>query len=180
MEVEVQEDEVSLLDLLLVVAENIKLLVLGPLLVGLVALGIAFMLPQSYTSQAILLIPSPSSPSSPSSLNAVQSAAVMVSPLVLDPLVAQHPKLKDKPIEEARRELAKQIKAAVDKKDGLLRLNVTADQPEAAQTLGNAVIDTWLKTTLPTGQDRADLEKRLSYANNALAKVDPIVKTIFH
>jgi len=171
MEVEVQEDEVSLLDLLLVVAENIKLLVLGPLLVGLVALGIAFMLPQSYTSQAILLIPSPSSPSSPSSLNAVQSAAVMVSPLVLDPLVAQHPKLKDKPIEEARRELAKQIKAAVDKKDGLLRLNVTADQPEAAQTLGNAVIDTWLKTTLPTGQDRADLEKRLSYANNALASV---------
>ena len=178
MEIEAQgapEAEVSLLDLLVVVAENIKLLVIGPLLAGLVALGVAFVLPQSYVSQAILLVPSPSSPSS---LNAVQSAAVMVSPLVLDPLVVQDPKLKDKPIEEARRELAKQIKAAVDKKDGLLRLDVTADQPAAAQALANAVIDTWLKTTLPTGQDREDLEKRLSYASKALDSVTALVEKL--
>ena len=181
MEIEAQgapEAEVSLLDLLVVVAENIKLLVIGPLLAGLVALGVAFVLPQSYVSQAILLVPSPSSPSSPSSLNAVQSAAVMVSPLVLDPLVVQDPKLKDKPIEEARRELAKQIKAAVDKKNDLLRLDVTADQPAAAQALANAVIDTWLKTTLPTGQDREDLEKRLSYASKALDSVTALVEKL--
>jgi len=178
MEAEAQgapEAEASLLDLLVVVAENIKLLVIGPLLAGLVALGVAFVLPQSYVSQAILLVPSPSSPSS---LNAVQSAAVMVSPLVLDPLVAQDPKLKDKPIEEARRELAKQIKAAVDKKNDLLRLDVTADQPAAAQTLANAVIDTWLKTTLPTRQDREDLEKRLSYASKALDSVTALVEKL--
>jgi len=175
MEVEVQEAEVSLLDLLVVVAENLKLLVIGPLLAGLVALGVGFLLPQSYVSQAILLIPSTNSTNSTNSLNAVQSAAVMVSPLVLDPLVAAHPELKDKSIEIARQALAKQIKAVVDKKDGLLRLEVTADQPEAAQTLANAVIDTWLKTTVPSSQDRADLEQRLSYASNALTSVTALL-----
>ena len=39
MEFEEPEAEASLLDLLLVVAENLKLLLLGPLLAGLVALG---------------------------------------------------------------------------------------------------------------------------------------------
>ncbi|MDP3192828.1 Wzz/FepE/Etk N-terminal domain-containing protein [Rhodoferax sp.] len=62
MDVEAQEAEISLLDLLVVVAENIKLLLLGPLLAGLVALGIGYALPQSYVSQAILLLPRPTRP----------------------------------------------------------------------------------------------------------------------
>ncbi|MBP9060748.1 MAG: lipopolysaccharide biosynthesis protein, partial [Rhodoferax sp.] len=37
------EDEISLLDLLQVVVDNLRLLVLGPILVGLVALGISFL-----------------------------------------------------------------------------------------------------------------------------------------
>jgi hypothetical protein len=171
MEVEVQEEEVSLLDLLLVVAENIKLLVLGPLLVGFVALGVGFMLSQSYVSQAILLVPPPSSPNLPSP---AQAAAMMASPLVLDPIIAGDPELSGEPIETARKELASKLKAAVAK-DGLLRLDATASQPQAAQALANAVIDNWLKSTLPGAQDRADLEKRLSYASNALASVTALV-----
>ena len=167
MEVEAQQAEVSLLDLLVVVAENIKLLVLGPLLAGLVALGIAFVLPQSYVSQAILLISPPNSPNSP---NSAQAAAMMTSPLVLDPIIAGDPELSGEPIETARKLLSSKLKAAVAK-DGLLRLDATASQPQAAQALANAVIDNWLKSTIPGDQDRADLEKRLSYANNALASV---------
>ena len=37
-----EENEISLLDLLLVVAENLKLLILGPVVVGLVALGFGY------------------------------------------------------------------------------------------------------------------------------------------
>lgn len=50
MEVEVQEQEISLLDLLLIAAGEIKLLILGPLVVGLLALGVGYILPQSFTS----------------------------------------------------------------------------------------------------------------------------------
>lgn len=171
MEVEVQQAEVSLLDLLVVVAENIKLLVLGPLLAGLVALGVAFVMPQSYVSQAILLIPPPSSPNLPSP---AQAAAMMTSPLVLDPIIASHPELSVEPLETARKELASKLKAVVAK-DGLLRLDATASQPQAAQALANAVIDNWLKSTIPGDQDRADLEKRLSYASSALASVTALL-----
>lgn len=171
MEVEAQEAEISLLDLLLVVAENIKLLILGPLLAGLVALGIGYALPQSYVSQAILLIPSNTSTSP------AQAAAMMTSPLVLDPIIATDPELSAKPIETARIALAGKLKAAVAK-DGLLRLDATATQPQAAQALANAVIDNWLKSTVPGPQDRADLEKRLSYASNALASVTTLLNTL--
>jgi hypothetical protein len=67
-----------LFDLLLVVAENLKLLILGPLVVGLLALGIGYALPQSFTSQAILALPTPTP---------TQAAAMLVSPLVLDPVI---------------------------------------------------------------------------------------------
>ena len=63
-------------------------------------------------------------------------------------------------------------------KDGLLRLDDTASQPQAAQALANAVIDNWLKSTVPGPQDRADLEKRLSYASNALASVTTLLNTL--
>lgn len=168
MEVEEPQAELSLLDLLLVVAENIKLLLLGPLLAGLVALGVGFLLPQSFVSQAILLIPAASSTS------AAQAASMMVSPLVLDPVIAASPLFKDKSIQKARVELAERVKASVGK-DGLLRLDVTAHDPKDAQALGNALLDTWLLSTVPGPQDRADLEKRLSYASKALVSVTALL-----
>ncbi len=51
------EDEISLLDLLLVVAENARLLIFGPLLAGLAALGIAFIIPPTFTATTRILPP---------------------------------------------------------------------------------------------------------------------------
>lgn len=156
------------------------MLILGPLLAGLVALGIGYALPQSYVSQAILLIPSTNQTNQTNQTNLpspAQAAAMMTSPLVLDPIIATDPELSAKPIETARIALAGKLKAAVAK-DGLLRLDATATQPQAAQALANAVIDNWLKSTVPGPQDRADLEKRLSYASNALASVTTLLNTL--
>src|SRR5690606_33483199 len=50
----VEGDEIDLLDLLVVIAENLKLLFFVPLFVGLVALGIAFVLPKTFASQSML------------------------------------------------------------------------------------------------------------------------------
>ena len=145
MDVE-EENEISLLDLLIVVAENLKLLILGPFAVGLLALGIAFTLPQSYVSQAL---PTPT-----------QAATMMVSSIVLDRVVESMKLPKGQPI-------VNEIKATVGK-DGLLRLDVSAPSAIQAQAIANAVIDSWLISTMPSGDERADLEKRLSYAKPAL------------
>lgn len=51
------DDEISLLDLLVVVAENLRLLVFGPLIVGLMALGIAFLIPPTFTARTTFLPP---------------------------------------------------------------------------------------------------------------------------
>jgi len=63
-------------------------------------------------------------------------------------------------------------------KDGLLRLDVTAHSPAQAQTIANAVIDTWLKSTVPGEQARADLAKRLSYAQTSLDAVTRLISRL--
>ncbi|MEI7783694.1 MAG: Wzz/FepE/Etk N-terminal domain-containing protein, partial [Betaproteobacteria bacterium] len=50
-------DEISLLDLLQTVADNLRLLILGPLLAGLAALGIAFAVAPTYTATVRFLPP---------------------------------------------------------------------------------------------------------------------------
>ena len=53
----VDEDEISLLDLALTVAENLRLLILGPLAVGLAALGISFAITPTFTATTLLMPP---------------------------------------------------------------------------------------------------------------------------
>ena len=169
------ESETSLLDMLVVIAENLKLLVLGPLAAGLVALGICYLVPQSYTSEAIIALPN-TSPIVTSTATA-QAAALMTSALVLDPVIASLRISEGRPIQVVRMKLVNQVKAVVGK-EGLLRLHTTADSPEQAQKIGNAVISAWLKTTTPGAEERADLEKRLEYAKFSLDAVEQLLKRI--
>ena len=98
-----EENETSLLDLLVLVAENLKLLILGPVVVGLVALGIGYALPQSFTSQAILAPPIEIQ---------VQAAAIMISPLVLDSVIEALKLYPGASTQLARAKLEKQMEAA--------------------------------------------------------------------
>ena len=165
MEVNAEESPVSVLDLLLVVAENIKLLVLGPLVIGVIALLAGFALPQSFTSQAILASAPP------------QAVTMMTSPLVLDPVIKILNFADGISIEAARAKLAGQIKAVIGK-DALLRLDVTAKTPSEAQKNANLIIDAYLKSTAPGELDRADLEKRLTYAKTSLDSVRKLIERI--
>ena len=171
-----EENRISLLDLLLVVAEHLKLLILGPIVVGLLALAIGYALPQSFTSQAILALPMPMQTQTPPPTPA-QAAAMMVSPLVLDPVIQSLNLFAGHTIESARAKLASQIKATVGK-DGLLRLAATASTPLEAQKIANAVIDNWLKSTVPGEKDRADLEVRLIHAKVSLESVRRLLERL--
>ena len=51
------DDEISLLDLLQVIVDNLRLLVLGPLVCGLAALGYSFTIPPTYTAKTQFLPP---------------------------------------------------------------------------------------------------------------------------
>jgi hypothetical protein len=99
---------------------------------------------------------------------------MMVSPVVLDPIIVSMNLADGHSVSGARLKLASQIKAVVGK-DALLRLDVTATSPQESQAIANAVISTWLKSTAPGAQDRADLEKRLVYAKASLASVSRLL-----
>ena len=51
------EDEISLLDLLQTIVDNLRLLIIGPLVVGLAALGISFAVTPTFTAQVAFLPP---------------------------------------------------------------------------------------------------------------------------
>ena len=53
----IDDDEISLLDLLQVVMDNLRLLVIGPLLAGLVALGVTFAIPPTFTATTKFMPP---------------------------------------------------------------------------------------------------------------------------
>lgn len=169
-----EEQDVSLLDLLLVVAENIKLLILGPTVAGAIALGLTFSLPNNYSSEAVVVLPNNSNANA-NDVSSVyiptpqQAVGMMTSPLVLNQIAGITGKSSGY--------VSKQIKAVVGK-DGLLRLSVSAPKPEQAQKLAEAVLDAWLKSTEPGGQEREDLQRRLVYAKAALGSVSQMFERV--
>jgi uncharacterized protein involved in exopolysaccharide biosynthesis len=68
------DDEISLLDIALVLAENWKTLVVVPLAAGLIALGISFLIPPTY--KAVTRILPPAQPQSTSAALASQLGAL--------------------------------------------------------------------------------------------------------
>lgn len=175
MDQEAKRDEegVTAFDWLLVLAENFKFLAIGTILIALGAFAIAQFLTPQYASQAILLLPAPrESPFSSDSLEPVASPmqvrSIMVSPAILDPVIAALGLADGRPMERARNELAELVNVTVSK-DGLLLMQVTHSAPRMAQAIGNAMIDAWLRTTLPSEQRRIELEERLAIAKSVLS-----------
>jgi len=168
-----ENTERSVLDRLIFIAENFKILIVGPVLVGVVVWAMSFALPRSYTSQAILHFEMPAhmqqAQAQVQAQAQAQAQAVMMSPLVLDQIIESRQLFSNEGLrgEAARIKLRRQIKV-MGGKDGLLRLEVVATSPTAAQALANDVIETWVKTTVPRERERADLQMQLSYAKGAL------------
>ena len=150
----VEDDEISLLDLLLTVSQNIKLLILGPLAAGLCALGIIFALPATYESVAIL----------PSDIGSTLRLAT-----VLDPVVAKLDLSKGQTPEQARLALSGRIKFAQDKQTKLFTLTVSGDSPQQAQATAKALLTSAYEFMRPRGSAKERLEVRLLQAKSTLA-----------
>jgi capsular polysaccharide biosynthesis protein len=159
-----QNEAIGLLDALVIFAENLKLLIVGPLVVGLCALGVGFMLPQTYESVAVIQAERPTDPlSPPAGLNsAVVIASLMTTASVLDPAAATVGLDAGDDVEETRSKLREQIKVSVGRADKLLTLTVSASSSQQAQALARAVLQQTYLQSRPKGSDRARVEKQLA------------------
>ena len=156
------DDGIDLLDLALPLAEHWKLLVLGPVVAGMLALGITFMIPKTYTSRTVFLPPQQQQSAAASAIAqlgalsglagaaagikspADQYVALLQSTTVADRLIDEF-KLMQVYDEEfrfkAREELAKNVRVSLGKKDGLISIEVDDEDPQRAADMANRHVD---------------------------------------
>jgi uncharacterized protein involved in exopolysaccharide biosynthesis len=195
------DDEISLLDLLQVVADNLRLLIIGPLLAGLAALGIAFALTPTYTATVRFLPPQQQQSAAASMLASLgalgglagaasglknptdQYLAFMRSRSVQDALIDRfglmqryEAKLRD----DAR--LSLQAAARVSSaKDGLISVEIDDKDPQFAAQLANAHVEELQKllarlAVTEAQQRRVFFEKQLQQAKDNLTRAEQALK----
>lgn len=150
MPASLQDDEISLLDLLLVVVDNLRLLLLGSLLGGLLAYAISFLVPPTFESLAIVK-------------GTQQTASLLTTAQVLDPVIDKlQLKKSGESLDLARQRLKKNdIKVNFNAKDGLVSLTAQAQTPEFAQALADELLKSYFGQSKPRGSERKRLEALL-------------------
>jgi uncharacterized protein involved in exopolysaccharide biosynthesis len=163
---DVHDDEISLLDLLATVTENLRLLILGPLLVGLVALGISFTLTPTYESRSVLRL-------------GEGTTALLASEDLLTPLLPAANWLPTNGPRSAQlKNLSELIKPSFNKKDGTLTLTVSGPSPEQAQRLHLAAMEELRKQSLPKGRSLEQIEQRRVAAQATLDELNGVLPAL--
>lgn len=196
------DDEISLLDLLQVVVDNLRLLVLGPLVCGLAALGISFAIAPTFTAKTQFLPPQQQQSSAASMLASLgalsglagaatglkspadQYIAFMKSVSVQDALIERFElveKYEAKMKTDARLALTGNVRIASGK-DGLISVEVDDKDAKFAADLANAHVEE-LRSLLgrlavtEAQQRRMFFEKQLAQTKDNLAKADLALKS---
>jgi tyrosine-protein kinase Etk/Wzc len=196
------DDEISLLDLLQVIVDNLRLLVLGPLVCGLSALGISFAIAPTFTAKTQFLPPQQQQSAAASMLASLgalgglagaatgikspadQYIAFMKSVSVQDALIERFKlidKYEAKLKTDARFALTGSVRIASGK-DGLISVEVDDKDPKFAADLANAHVDE-LRNLLgrlavtEAQQRRMFFEKQLQITNENFIKADVALKS---
>lgn len=147
------EESLDFLGIALTIAENIRLLVLGPLFVGALAYGVTFLMPQRFESTALIK-------------GEASTATLMTTTPILKVSISNLGYLKDLSESEAEdvvTELAKNVQTSVGRNDKLIRLVVASRSPEAAQRMANEILANVFAESKPkqTETKRLGTEKSL-------------------
>jgi uncharacterized protein involved in exopolysaccharide biosynthesis len=164
-EVDDDDEGISLGELFSILRADWKRIIGGALGAGLVALGVAFLLPPVYTARTAILPPQQSQSSATAALSnlgalaglaglaggaggikspADQYVAMMQSITVSNSLIDKY-KLMDvydsKFRVDAQKELADNVRVALGKKDGLITIEVDDVSPERSAAMANSYVD---------------------------------------
>jgi tyrosine-protein kinase Etk/Wzc len=195
------DDEISLLDLLQTIVENLRLLVLGPLAVGLLALGYSFTIPPTYTAKTQFLPPQQQQSAAASMLASLgnlgglagavggiknpadQFIAYMRSVTLQDSLIDRfnlQERYEAKTKTDVRLALTGSVRVASGK-DGLMSVEVDDKDPKFAADLANAHVEELAKLLSKLATTEAQLrrvffENQLNLAKNKLIQSEIALK----
>lgn len=190
-----EEDGVDLFEIALPVVENWKLLLAGPLLAGAVAFGVASVMPKTYTARTSFVPPQQQQGAGSAALAqlgalaslagasgiktpADQYAALMQSQTVADRLIDRFKLMKvygEEVRTDARLRLAKNVRIAVGKKDGLISVEVDDTEPQRSADIANAFVEELRRISASLAlteaqQRRIFFEERLRQARDNLTE----------
>jgi tyrosine-protein kinase Etk/Wzc len=196
-----KDDELSLLDLLHTIVDNLRLLVLGPLAVGFTALGISYFIPPTYTAKTQFLPPQQQQSAAASMLASLgnlgglagavggiknpadQFIAYMKSVTLQDSLIERFKLLEHYGAAtktDARASLSGSVRVASGK-DGLMFVEVVDKDPKFASELANAHVEELAKllsnlATTEAQHRRLFFEKQLTAAKDKLIQSEITLK----
>lgn len=151
----------QVLDFLIVLAQHKWLLILGPLVAGLAALGTAFLVPPTFTARTMFLPPQQQQSATASAIASLgalgslagaaagirspgeQYVALLQSITVSDRIINSFDLMKVYDVEyraEARKELDSNVRIGLGKKDGLITIEVDDKSPTRAAELANQYV----------------------------------------
>lgn len=156
----IDDDEISLLDLLQTVAENLRLLILGPLVVGLTALGVSFTIPPTFTAKTSFLPPQQQNSAAATMLSSLgalgglagaaagiknpadQYVAFMKSKQLLDALIDEFDLMNryDAKYRTSARAALMGSSRIASGKDGIITVEVDGTDPQLAADMANAYV----------------------------------------
>jgi tyrosine-protein kinase Etk/Wzc len=195
------DDEISLLDLLQTMVENLRLLVLGPLLIGVTALGLSFLIAPTYSAKMQFLPPQQQQSSAAALLQSLgslgglagaasglknpadQFLGFLKSQSVLDAMVDRFKlveRYEAKLKEDARKTLLANTRTASGK-DGIISLEVDDKDPAFAAELANAYVEE-LRTLMgrlaitEAQQRRLFFETKMQEAKADLVQADTLLR----
>lgn len=196
-----EDDEISLLDLLQVVVDNLRLLVLAPLAAGLLALGITFAMAPTYTATTKFMPPQQQQSGAAAMLAGLgalgglagtasglknpadQYVAFLQSRSVQDALIDRF-KLTERYETKFREDARKTLDASVQTasgKDGLITIDASDKDPQFSAQLANAHVEELGKllsrlAVTEAQQRRMFFEKQLNNAKDNLTKAEQALK----
>ncbi|MBW6496716.1 MAG: lipopolysaccharide biosynthesis protein [Burkholderiaceae bacterium] len=191
-----EEDEISLLDILQVLAENARLLILGPLVVGLAALGLSFLITPTFTATTRIMTPQQQSGAAMAlaqlgalagmagAAAGIKNPADMYVGLINSRTVADRMIDRFKLMEvyeadfreDARKTLTENSSISAGK-DGLIAIEVDDHDPKRAAAMANAYVEELSNITgslavTEAQQRRLFFEKELAKAKESLVRAE--------
>ena len=188
------DSELGLLDLVLVLTQNAGLLLGGPILAGLVALSASYLITPTFTASTTFLPPQQQQSAAAAALSSLgalsglagvaggvrtpgdQYVSLLQSVSVTDRLIDEFKLLEAYKAEfrfEARRQLARNVRINLGKKDGLITVEVDDTDPQRAAALANRHVEELRRMTSSLAlteaqQRRVFFEDRLKQSRDAL------------
>jgi hypothetical protein len=168
----------GMFDIALIILQNWRLLVLVPIIAGLIAFAVVANLPKRYASTTTWMI-NDTGPRLNDPTRTIES--LLLSPAVLDAVIAAHPDVPGDTPAQKRRGLGDRIKWSVTPGDTRKTANIyymaVEDQiPARAQSFAKVLIEQWLLLTKPRPDAKARLEAELARTEARVREADVLLE----